>query len=276
MGIATRIAVRLMPNAPAVRTLLADFVTIRDACAAVSAIIAGGTLPAALEMMDANCIRAVENWAKAGLPLDAGAVLLVEVEGVPEGVAGASERIDATVRRCGARSVRVAVSAEERALLWKARKSAFGAIANIKPNYYLHDAVVPRTRLVEVMERVTEIAEQQDLIVLNVFHAGDGNLHPLLVFDKREPGATERVHEAGRQIIEACIAAGGMLSGEHGIGLEKRDYMALVFSAVDLDHQARVRNVFDPLNRWNPGKVLPSGASCGELHEHAIAAGAWV
>ena len=276
MGIATRIAVRLMPNAPAVRTLLADFVTIRDACAAVSAIIAGGTLPAALEMMDANCIRAVENWAKAGLPLDAGAVLLVEVEGLAEGVAGASERIDATVRRCGARSVRVAVSAEERALLWKARKSAFGAIANIKPNYYLHDAVVPRTRLVEVMERVTEIAEQQDLIVLNVFHAGDGNLHPLLVFDKREPGATERVHEAGRQIIEACIAAGGMLSGEHGIGLEKRDYMALVFSAVDLDHQARVRNVFDPLNRWNPGKVLPNGASCGELHEHAIATGAWV
>ena len=147
MGIATRIAVRLMPNAPAVRTLLADFVSIRDACAAVSAIIAGGTLPAALEMMDANCIRAVENWAKAGLPLDAGAVLLVEVEGISEGVAVASERIDAVARKCGARSVRIAASAEERALLWKARKSAFGAIANIKPNYYLHDAVVPRTRL---------------------------------------------------------------------------------------------------------------------------------
>lgn len=276
MGIATRIAVRLMPNPPAIRTLLADFTTIRDASAAVSAVIASGSLPAALEMMDANCIRAVENWAKAGLPLDAGAVLLVEVEGVVEGVDAAAANIEAVARACGARSVRIAQSAEERALLWKARKSAFGAIANIKPNYYLHDAVVPRTRLVEIMDSVTAIAESLDLIVLNVFHAGDGNLHPLLVFDKREPGVEARVHEAGRQIIEACIAVGGVLSGEHGIGLEKRDYMHLVFSDVDLEHQRRVRDVFDPLGHWNPGKVLPSGARCGEVQQHAVAAGAWV
>ena len=276
MGIATRIAVRLMRNPPAVRTLLADFASIRDASGAVSAVIASGSLPAALEMMDANCIRAVENWAKAGLPLDAGAVLLVEVEGVPEGADAAATNIEAIARSCGARSVRVAQSAEERALLWKARKSAFGAIANIKPNYYLHDAVVPRTRLVEIMDSVTAIAESLELIVLNVFHAGDGNLHPLLVFDRREPGVEARVHEAGRRIIEACIAVGGVLSGEHGIGLEKRDYMHLVFSDVDLLHQQRVRDVFDPLGHWNPGKVLPGGSRCGEVHQHAVAAGAWV
>ncbi len=265
MGIATRIAVRLLPNPPAVRTLLADFVTIRAASEAVSAIISSGLLPAALEMMDANCIRAVENWAKAGLPLDAGAVLLAEVEGADEVAADAAALIERVCLEHGARGVRTAATATERALLWKARKSAFGAIANIKPNYYLHDAVVPRTRLAEVLDRVTEIAVQQDLIVLNVFHAGDGNLHPLLVFDRREPGVLDRVHEAGRLIIEACIAAGGVLSGEHGIGLEKRDYMGLVFSQTDLMEQDRLRSVFDPDRRWNPTKVLPSGSQCGEI-----------
>ena len=265
MGIATRIAVRLLPNPPAVRTLLADFVTIRAASEAVSAIISGGLLPAALEMMDANCIRAVENWAKAGLPLDAGAVLLVEVEGAEEVVADAALLVEQTCLAFGARGVRTAATAAERALLWKARKSAFGAIANIKPNYYLHDAVVPRTRLADILDRVTEIAAEQELIVLNVFHAGDGNLHPLLVFDRREPGVLDRVHEAGRMIIEACIAAGGVLSGEHGIGLEKRDYMGLVFSQTDLMEQDRLRTVFDPERRWNPTKVLPSGSHCGEI-----------
>ena len=275
-GIATRIAVRLTPNPPDVRTLLFDYDDVGAGAATVSAIIAAGIVPAALEMMDHACIQAVEAYVHAGFPLDAAAVLLVEVDGLPHGVADAAERIAAIGRAHGARTVRVAETAEERALIWKGRKTAFGAVARIKPNYYLHDTVVPRHRLVDVLAQVYEIAARHELIVLNVFHAGDGNLHPLLVFDKREPGATERVHEAGRQIIEACIAAGGMLSGEHGIGLEKRDYMPLVFSAVDLDHQARVREVFDPLGRWNPGKVLPSGASCGELHEHAIAAGAWV
>jgi glycolate oxidase len=280
MGIATKIAVRLTPNPPAIRTLLADFSTIREASKAVSAIIASGLLPAALEMMDANCIRAVENWAHAGLPLDAGAVLLVELEGVVDVVNDGVADVSRICTAQGAGSVRVAADATERALLWKARKSAFGAIANIKPNYYLHDCVVPRTRLAEIMDEVTRIADEQELIVLNVFHAGDGNLHPLLVYDKREPGVVDRVHEAGRQIIEVCIAAGGMLSGEHGIGLEKRDYMPLVFSAIDLDYQARIRLVFDPDQKWNPGKVLPGGSSCGEaLHDASgpvVVAGAWV
>ena len=173
--------------------------------------------------------------------------------------------------------MRVAESAEERALLWMARKSAFGAIANIKPNYYLHDCVVPRTRLVEVMEKVTTIVEAHQLIVLNVFHAGDGNLHPLLVFDKREAGVMDRVHAAGREIIEACVAVGGVLSGEHGIGLEKRDYMPLVFGPVDLDHQRRLRAVFDPDGVCNPHKVLPAGSRCGEVgHAGQLPEGVWI
>ena len=274
MGIAVRIAVRLVANPPAIRTLLADFTTIREASNAVTSVIGAGMLPAALEMMDANCIKAVENWARAGLPLDAGAVLLVEIEGTAAGADAEAEAISVICRADGARSVRTAATSEERALLWKARKSAFGAIANLKPNYYLHDAVVPRTRLTEIMERVLEIADRHELMVLNVFHAGDGNLHPLLVFDKREPGVMERVHQAGGEIIEACVAAGGVLSGEHGIGLEKRDYMHLVFSELDLAEQTLLRNVFDPDGRWNPDKVLPSGSRCGELQH--VPDGAWI
>jgi glycolate oxidase len=274
MGIVTKVCVRLMRNPPAVRTMLADFETIREASDAVSSVIASGSLPAALEMMDANCIRAVENWANAGLPLDAGAVLLIEIEGVPEGIEPTVAEVRRRCLESGARTVRVASTIEERALLWKARKSAFGAIANIKPDYYLHDAVVPRTRLTEVMEGVIAIAERHELIVLNVFHAGDGNLHPLLVFDRRDPGIMERVHEAGREIVELCVAAGGMLSGEHGIGLEKKDYLPLVFTEIELDHQARIRTMFDPENRFNPGKVLPSSATCGELRR--VPEGAWI
>lgn len=274
MGIVTKVAVRLMANPPAIRTLLADFETIREASAAVSDVIASGTLPAALEMMDANCIKAVENWAKAGLPLDAGAVLLIEIEGVPEGIEPSVAEIRDRCMRNGARTVRVASSVEERALLWKARKSAFGAIANLAPDYYLHDAVVPRTRLVEVMDRVLEISQRYELTVLNVFHAGDGNLHPLLVFDGREPGVLEKVHRAGTEILEACVAVGGMLSGEHGIGLEKRDYMPLVFTDAELVHQAIVRSMFDRDGRWNPQKVLPSGARCGEIRR--VPEGAWI
>jgi glycolate oxidase len=268
MGVATRATVRLMVNAPRVITQLAAFATIRDASEAVTAIIAAGILPAALEMMDANCIVAVEQFAHAGLPTDAGAVLLIEVDGLPDGTQEEAVMIERLCQQSGAASVRTARTTEERLLLWKARKSAFGAIANIKPNYYLHDAVVPRTKLAEVMEGVVRIAEQHQLIVLNVFHAGDGNLHPLLVFDKREPGITERVHAAGSAIIDLCLGAGGVLSGEHGIGLEKRDYMSMMFTEAELRYQERVRAAFDPNRRCNPDKVLPTGSSCGEITHH--------
>jgi glycolate oxidase len=184
----------------------------------------------------------------------------------------------AVVQRVGrensARSIRVAADETERALLWKGRKSAFGAIARIAPDYYLHDAVVPRTRLVDVLRQVYAIAAEQRLTMMNVFHAGDGNLHPLIVFDAREAGIWERVHRAGDEILAACVAAGGVLSGEHGIGLEKRDAMPLVFTRDDLDAQARLRDAFDPAGRANPTKVLPAGSRCGELQR--VPEGAWI
>jgi len=170
--------------------------------------------------------------------------------------------------------VRVARDEAERALLWKGRKNAFGAIARIKPNYYLHDTVVPRRHLSDVLDHVYRIAAEQDLLVLNVFHAGDGNLHPLLVFDKREPGVLERVHRAGAAIVEVSVAHGGVLSGEHGIGLEKRDYMPLLFSDLDLEAQGWMRSAFDPLCLANPFKVLPSPSGCGDAHAHVE--GLWV
>jgi glycolate oxidase len=274
MGIATRIAVRLTPDPPAVRTLLLDFTSVDDAAATVSAIIAAGYVPAALEMMDAEITRAVEDFVHAGFPRDAAAVLLVEVDGLPAGTAAAAEAVGEIGRAHRARTVRVAADETERALLWKGRKSAFGAIARIAPNYYLHDAVVPRTRLVEVMRSVYEIAARYDLVMMNVFHAGDGNLHPLIVFDRRTPGVMERVMAAGEAIITACVDAGGVLSGEHGIGLEKRDHMPLLFSAADLDAQARLRDVFDPDGVSNPTKVLPAGSRCGDLQR--VPEGAWI
>jgi glycolate oxidase len=274
MGIAVRVAVRLTPDPPAVATLLLDFASVESAAATVSGIIAAGIVPAALEMMDAEITRAVEDFVHAGFPRDAAAVLLVEVDGLPAGVEGAASAVSAIGRSNGARTVRVAATAEERALLWKGRKSAFGAIARIAPNYYLHDAVVPRTRLVEVLSRVYEIAREHRLVMMNVFHAGDGNLHPLIVFDRREPGVMERVTAAGEAIITACVAAGGVLSGEHGIGLEKRDYMPLIFSADDLDAQVRLRCAFDPDGLANPLKVLPAGSHCGELQQ--VPEGVWI
>jgi glycolate oxidase len=201
MGIATRIAVRLLPNPPVVRTLLLDFAALDDAASTVSGIIAAGIVPAALEMMDAEITRAVEDYVGAGYPRDAAAVLLVEVDGLADGVAADVDAISRVGRANGARSVRVARDESERALLWKGRKSAFGAIARIAPDYYLHDAVVPRTKLVEVLREVYRIAREQRLTMMNVFHAGDGNLHPLIVFDAREPGVWERVHDAGDEIL---------------------------------------------------------------------------
>jgi glycolate oxidase subunit GlcD len=274
LGVATRVLVRLTRNPPAVRTLLLDFDSVDDGARTVSAIIAAGILPAALEMMDRLCIRAVEEFVHAGLPLDAAAVLLVEVTGLPGGLDADVARVDSIGRAHGARTVRVAQDEAERQLLWRGRKSAFGAIARIKPNYYLHDTVVPRRRLPEVLERVYEIAARHGLLVLNVFHAGDGNLHPLLVFDKREPGVVERVLQAGEEIVRVSVAAGGVLSGEHGIGLEKRDYMTWMFSADDLEAQRRLRAAFDPEGRANPHKVLPSPATCADVQH--VPEGAWI
>jgi glycolate oxidase len=274
LGIATSVCVKLTQNPPAVRTMLMDFATVDDGAATVSDIIAGGMVPAAVEMMDQLCLQAVEAYIHADLPVHAAAALLIEVVGMPDGLDADVAAIVAIANQHRVGTVRVAADDAERALLWKGRKSAFGAIARIKPNYYLHDTVVPRSRLPEVLAAVYEIANRYELQVLNVFHAGDGNLHPLLVYDAREPGVLERVHLAGSEIVTASVAAGGVLSGEHGIGLEKRDYMPLMFSDVDLEAQAALRRAFDPLERANPGKVLPSPATCGDIH--AVPEGAWV
>ena len=273
-GIATKVCVRLTQTAPEVRTMLMAFDSVEDGAQTVSAIIAAGMVPAALEMMDKLCVQAVEAYIHADLPVDAAAVLLVEVAGLPHGVEADVARIIAIGNAHGARSVRIAQDEAERALLWKGRKSAFGAIARIKPNYYLHDTVVPRRMLPQVLRQVYEISERYQLQVLNVFHAGDGNLHPLLVFDKRDPGVMERVLAAGEEIVRASVAAGGVLSGEHGIGLEKRDFMPMMFGPADLAAQAAMRRAFDPDGLANPFKVLPSPAACGDVQH--VPEGAWV
>lgn len=274
LGITTSVCVRLTQNPPAVKTMLMDFGSVEDGAETVSGIIAAGIVPAAVEMMDQLCLQAVEAYIHAGLPVDSAAALLVEVVGLPHGLEADVERILAVAHEHAVRTVRVAQDDAERALLWKGRKAAFGAIARIQPNYYLHDTVVPRAKLPQVLTQVYEIAERHGLQVLNVFHAGDGNLHPLLVFDARIPGTLERVHEAGGEIVRASVDAGGVLSGEHGIGLEKRDYMSLMFSDIDLEAQQALRRAFDPAGLANPGKVLPSPATCGDIHE--VPEGAWI
>jgi glycolate oxidase len=277
LGVATKVCVRLTPDPPAICTMLMDFESVEAGASTVSAVIAAGIVPAAMEMMDQLCLHAVEAYIQAGLPVDAAAALLVEVVGLANGVEADTATITRIATEHGVRHVRVAADDVERALLWKGRKSAFGAIARIKPNYYLHDTVVPRAKLPEVLAQVYEITARHDLLVLNVFHAGDGNLHPLLVYDGREPGVMERVQAAGEEIVRVSVDAGGVLSGEHGIGLEKRDLMPLMFSTVDLAAQAALREAFDERGLANPGKVLPSPAGCGDLRvAAAVAEGAWI
>jgi glycolate oxidase len=213
-------------------------------------------------MMDQPMVVAVEGFTKAGLPVDAAAVLLAELVGLEEGVDTEATVVERIGNEAGATSVRVAADEEERAVLWKARKNAFGAVAQAAPDYYLHDTVVPRTKLVEVMTQIYDIGERNNIRMLNVFHAGDGNLHPLVAYDARVPGMSEKVRAAAEEMVRVSVAAGGSLTGEHGVGLEKRDLMGLVFEPIDLDAQARLRDAFDPHGMMNPGKVLPTGARC--------------
>jgi glycolate oxidase len=275
LGIVTRALVKLTANPPAVRTLLAAYDRIEDAAATVSGIIAGGVVPAALEIMDQPMVIAVERFVGAGFPTDAVAVLLAEVAGHPAAVDAEADLVRVVAASNHATQVRIAGNETERALLWKGRKAAFGAVAQTAPDYYLHDTVVPRTKLVEVLSRVDEIAERYDLAIMNVFHAGDGNLHPLMAFDASEEGVLDRVKAAADELATLCVAAGGSLSGEHGIGLEKRDLMPLVFTEADLDAQARLGEAFDPNGLFNPDKVLPVGSRCFDLGR-PVPAGTWI
>ena len=265
LGVVAAVCVRLTPLPPAVRTMLLDFETVAECAATVSAIIASGVVPAAVEMMDNGIVVAAERFAHAGYPTDAAAILIVEVDGTKAAVEEQATAVESAASANGVRTIRVAADEAERALIWKGRKSAFGAVAQIAPHYHLHDCVVPRSKLVDVLAGVYDIAERHDLIVTNVFHAGDGNLHPLLSFDRTVPGTLERVLAASEEIVRLCVDAGGALSGEHGIGLEKRDFMPLVFTAEDLSAQACVRSAVDPDARMNPLKVLPDGARCGDF-----------
>jgi glycolate oxidase len=254
-----------------------SFDDVRHAANTVSAVIAAGIVPAAMEVMDQLITQAAENYVHAGYPTDVAAILLAEVDGLSAGVEVDAEAIARIGREQGATEVRLAQDDVERALLWKGRKTAFGAVAQIAPDYYLHDTVVPRSKLADVLAQTYTIAEKHGLQVMNVFHAGDGNLHPLLLFDAREPGAIDRVHAAGADIVAASLEAGGVLSGEHGIGVEKQAYMSKLFTDDDLDHQNRLRRSFDPQCRANPGKVLPTGHSCADIQMLTdVPKGVWV
>jgi glycolate oxidase subunit GlcD len=264
-GIATEATLRLVPMPPAVRTLLADFPEVNDASHAVSAIIAAGVMPAALEMMDHEIIRAVEaSVFAAGLPLDAGAALLIELDGIEAGIDDEADHVKSICLRYGARDSRLARDENERKKLWAARKGAFGAIGRISPDSMIQDAVVPRSRLPEVLDSAYRIASKYQLRIANVFHAGDGNLHPLICFDSRSPDQVHRVKEAGRALMETCVRAGGSITGEHGVGFDKRELLSLIFSEPDMDAMLRVRAAFDPTGLCNPGKIIPMLRGCGE------------
>ncbi|HET6312159.1 MAG TPA: FAD-linked oxidase C-terminal domain-containing protein [Candidatus Nitrosotalea sp.] len=253
----TKIKVRLLRTPPSVATLLAAFPTVEAASQAVSAVISAGIVPAALEMMDRVTVGAVEAHYHAGYPTDAGAVLLAEVDGIAESTRELMAAIREVLAANQGYAMREAQSPAERDLLWQGRKGAIGALGRIKPNYYLHDGVVPRSRLPQVLSAVGEIGEHYKLPVANVFHAGDGNLHPNIMFDLREPGIMHQVEGAGEEMLRAVVELGGALSGEHGIGLEKSAFMPWIFSPDDLEAMQRVKGVLDPDGILNPGKIFP-------------------
>jgi len=263
--IVTEATLRLLPKPEAVATLLVIFDHVREASEAVSAIVSSGILPSALEMMDARTMWAVERAVHAGYPPDAGAVLLIEVEGLREETDEQANTVRGLCDAKGAREVRVGLSPAERESLWVGRKAALGALGRLAPSYYILDGVVPRTRLPDVLDGVYAACERYDMPVANVFHAGDGNLHPNLMFDESIPGATERVLELGEEILRLCVDAGGSITGEHGVGFEKRDFMALTFSDADMEVMAGLKRAFGADDWFNPGKIFPTSKGCGEV-----------
>ncbi len=264
LAIVTEICVRLLPRPEAVKTMLFDFATVEESCRAVSAAIAAGIVPAAMEIMDRHTVSLVEAWLHLGLPLDAGAVLLIEVDGPAVSLDRHVERIGALARENGARSTRIARDDAERAAIWRGRKSAFGAYGRTASGFYIMDGVVPRTRLAEALSAIYRMAGERGLKAGNVFHAGDGNLHPHILFDADDPVAQAAALEVSHEILRMCIRMGGTISGEHGVGIEKRSMMRELFAEDDLEVMRRLRHAFDPGETLNPLKILPGGAGCGE------------
>lgn len=281
LGIVTKIILRLMRRPEAVGTMIAIFNSIDDAGQTVADIIENGIIPAALEMMDALSIRAVEEAFHAGYPMDAEAVLLIELEGLQETLRRSFPLIRDLCTKNRACDVRIAETEGERQLLWKGRKSVAGAVGKIRPNQYTQDGVVPRPRLPEVLRKVIEIGKERSLLIANIAHAGDGNLHPLILFDPRKPGEIERVIEAGGEILKLCVDAGGTITGEHGIGIEKNKYMSWLFSTDDIKAMKKIKDTFDPKGLFNPGKIFPTPEGCMELRVRPVGAvsgenGIWI
>ena len=265
LGVATRIWLRVIPKPEAVRTLVAFFGSTVQAGEVVSEIVSGGIVPGAIEMMDNLSIRAAEGATGAGYPIDAGAALVVELDGSEAECETRFEQVVTICEDAGADSVRVARDEVERELIWRTRKAAFAAMGRIAPNYYVQDSVIPRTRLAEVLARIEELAAEYELRVANVFHAGDGNLHPLVCYDGKQPGEAERAEELAGLIVKTCVDAGGSITGEHGVGVDKKRYMPEMFGEPDLSAFQRLRCAFDPDQRANPGKVMPTPRLCGEV-----------
>jgi glycolate dehydrogenase FAD-linked subunit len=257
LGIVTKMILKIIPSQEAVKTMLAIYESVEDASNTVSAIIAEGIVPATLEMMDRLVMKAVEESVHVGYPLDAAAVLIIELDGMADGMERQAARIMEICKRHQVREVRLAKTEVERAQLWAGRKGAFGAVARLRPNYLVCDGTVPRTRLPEVLKKVMKVGEKYRLPIGNVFHAGDGNLHPLILFDERDPDELGRVHKAGSEILKICADVGGTISGEHGIGIEKLREMSFIFSDGDLDFLRRIKQALDPKDILNPGKVVP-------------------
>jgi glycolate oxidase subunit GlcD len=270
LGVVTRATVRLVPIPEGVETLLVIFPDVVSSCRCVGRIIRSGMVPAALEIVDRRTIAAIEDSVyAAGLPRDAGAVLIVELDGATVGLGPQVERVREHAEQAGASGFEVARDDAERARFWMARKGAFGAMGRLAPDLYVHDAVVPRAKLPEVLERVCAIGDKYHLKLSNVFHAGDGNLHPNISFDRRDPEELERVIAAGEEILRTCVDAGGVITGEHGVGTEKQEYIGLVFAEADLDAMKRLRATFDPDGVCNPGKIFPTTRFCAESNPKA-------
>jgi glycolate oxidase len=263
-GVVTKVWVRLTRNPEAYRTLLGVFETVDDATNTISDIIGAGIIPGALEMLDAPILGALEAAFHFGFPLDAGAVLIMEVDGLEAGLEADAERIAGIAMKNGAREVRRANTDAERALLWKSRKQAFGAVGRLAPSYCTQDGVVPRTRLPHVLREIRRIGEKHHIQICNVFHAGDGNIHPILLFDERDADQVKRVLAASHEILEECVRQGGSVTGEHGIGVEKIDFMAKLFTPEDLAMMLRLRAAFNPQGRCSPAKMLPTAGACIE------------
>lgn len=269
LALVTKVIVRLMRKPEAVKTFLAIYDTVDDCAATVTEITARAITPAALEMLDGALLRMVEEATHAGYPLDAAGVLLIELEGMTEAVEDQAEQIRLACEACRAREFRTARSAQERELLWKGRKNAFGAIGRVSPFFYVHDGVVPRTQIAPTLREIGRIGGRHELTISNIFHAGDGNMHPIILFDARKPGDIEKAQRAGFDILEHCVKAGGSITGEHGIGMEKIDLMPKQFSEETLELMRRLKEAFDPSQLFNPGKLLP-GRGCAEIRQPPI------